>query len=154
MSVDIDARRQRQKEYYLRRKARDPEGLKRSTNAATMRWRTKNPERQAEAQKNWRKNNSNYQAQWRTRNKDRRSRLMREAKHKCKQRYPAPDNCECCGVVMAETIKGPQFDHDHTHLVHRGWLCNSCNNGIARLGDSLEGVRRAVAYLERTEMLL
>jgi Recombination endonuclease VII len=151
MSVDIEARRRRQKEYYERRKARDPEGLRKATTAASMRWRAKNQERQRASVRKWREANPDYQAVWREKNRTRYSQKTRERRHKCKQRYPAPECCECCNIILAETTKGPQFDHCHAQLFHRGWLCNSCNNAIARLGDSIEGVMRAIIYLKKAE---
>jgi hypothetical protein len=59
---------------------------------------------------------------------------------------PMPDACECCG----KTTTALKLDHCHEHLTFRGWLCQSCNWGIGNLGDNLEGVMRALKYLERT----
>lgn len=40
-------------------------------------------------------------------------------------------------------------DHDHqTHKV-RGVLCNCCNTGLGKLGDTAKKLKRAVDYLER-----
>lgn len=39
-------------------------------------------------------------------------------------------------------------DHDHLTGAVRGLLCGRCNSGIAALGDSAAGVKRAVCYLE------
>ena len=56
---------------------------------------------------------------------------------------PAGSPCECCG-----RIDKLQLDHAHGgSRAWRGWLCRSCNIGIGHLGDSTEGVARAVAYL-------
>ena len=58
---------------------------------------------------------------------------------------PKPDVCECCGKV-------PRFwviDHDHETDEFRGHVCKSCNNAIGLLGDSLEGVMKAVRYLSK-----
>lgn len=43
-------------------------------------------------------------------------------------------------------------DHDHATKAIRGILCKKCNSGIGMLGDNLEGVRKAVAYLESCEV--
>lgn len=40
-------------------------------------------------------------------------------------------------------------DHDHETNKVRGLLCDGCNRGIGLLGDSIETVRSALAYLER-----
>jgi hypothetical protein len=38
-------------------------------------------------------------------------------------------------------------DHDHTTGLTRGWLCRKCNTGLGKLGDTVESVGRALAYL-------
>lgn len=40
-------------------------------------------------------------------------------------------------------------DHDHVSGKVRGLLCARCNMGIGQLGDSIEGLRAAISYLER-----
>ena len=57
---------------------------------------------------------------------------------------PAPGTpCDCCG-----RIDKLQLDHEHAgQREWRGWLCRSCNLGIGHLGDNLEGVAKAQAYL-------
>lgn len=42
-------------------------------------------------------------------------------------------------------------DHDHTTGVVRGLLCTGCNSAVGRLGDTVEGLMRAVAYLVRAQ---
>jgi hypothetical protein len=59
---------------------------------------------------------------------------------------PAPTLCECCGG--APNGRGTlHLDHDHGTNLFRGWLCHSCNVGMGCLGDSIEGVERALYYL-------
>jgi Recombination endonuclease VII len=41
------------------------------------------------------------------------------------------------------------LDHDHATGAFRGWLCMCCNTAIGKLGDTVEGLNRAVAYIER-----
>ena len=69
---------------------------------------------------------------------------------------PKPEICDCCG-------KNPQdqqypkpicLDHNHKTGSFRGWLCDDCNLGIGKLGDDLEGVMRAVRFLEKQELVL
>jgi len=148
---DPEKYRARQRASTQRWKAKDPERWKARTAAATLRWRTKYPERQKEIARAWRERNPGYCAQYRAKNRERHCRKARENKHGSIQRYPAPEKCERCAVVMADTPKGPQFDHDHETGFHRGWLCNACNNGIARLDDTIYGLRQALAYLEKAE---
>ena len=45
---------------------------------------------------------------------------------------------------------GLHIDHDHSTLYVRGLLCINCNSGIGQFGDSIEALKRAVEYLERT----
>ena len=52
--------------------------------------------------------------------------------------------CALCGIV-------PKFlnvDHDHNTGAVRGLLCTRCNGALGSLGDSVEGLMKAVAYLE------
>jgi hypothetical protein len=96
------------------------EGLKRS-----RAWQKRHPERaRANSLRSWRKNAGIPEA---TR--------------------PCPQHCECCGTPL---VKGKvHLDHDHVTGKFRGWLCNSCNLGIGALGDSIDGVKKALAYLRR-----
>lgn len=63
------------------------------------------------------------------------------------------DCCEVCGFTEDST--GDQdskrrlvYDHCHDSMDFRGVLCNSCNAAIGNLGDNIEGLKRALAYLE------
>jgi hypothetical protein len=65
--------------------------------------------------------------------------------------YPQPTRppsaqCECCGRTQKRRLA---LDHCHETLVFRGWLCSLCNLGIGKLGDSVQGVEQALAYLKR-----
>jgi len=75
-------------------------------------------------------------------------------KHQCRVRrrllegVPRPPEgtpCACCGRV-----KKLHLDHDHATDMFRGFICQSCNHGLGHLGDNLQGVRNALAYLEST----
>ena len=56
-------------------------------------------------------------------------------------------SCECCGVnVPAKSI---HLDHCHITYAFRGWLCRTCNVGLGSLGDNIEGLQRAINYLNR-----
>jgi hypothetical protein len=64
---------------------------------------------------------------------------------------PKPDVCECCKKIPKKWC----LDHDHETNLFRGWICDSCNTGIGLLGDTIEGVQKALDYLimckERSE---
>jgi len=51
--------------------------------------------------------------------------------------------CAICGKD-SEVI-----DHNHQTGAVRAALCFNCNSGIGMLGDNVDRVRKAVAYLER-----
>lgn len=63
-------------------------------------------------------------------------------------------NCWVCQVVPATSI-----DHDHTCCAGsvscgkcvRGLLCTRCNMAIGALGDDVDGLMRAVVYLQGTD---
>ena len=55
--------------------------------------------------------------------------------------------CELCGRTNQQLL----FDHCHSTLKHRGWLCNSCNKGIGLLGDTTKALERVVLYLKQGE---
>lgn len=52
--------------------------------------------------------------------------------------------CAICGATEKLVI-----DHDHDTTEVRGILCQACNIGLGRFGDSLVQVRKAFEYLER-----
>lgn len=62
-------------------------------------------------------------------------------------RANVPLLCECC-VLPERGKKKLAWDHDHMTGQFRGWLCGGCNTSIGRLGDTIEGLMRAVRYLE------
>ncbi|SRR5260221_3608597 len=67
-----------------------------------------------------------------------------------------PERCEICGERFEQKEKGrgsgknsPQFDHNHTTLEARGWLCFSCNTALGRFGDNPLLLNRAEGYLRK-----
>lgn len=83
------------------------------------------------------------------------SKLRSRLKHLYKLSYPdyltmlekQEYKCAVCGVSQ-ETLS---VDHDHETGRIRGLLCRKCNSGIGLLGDTIESVQRALAYLGRRE---
>lgn len=55
--------------------------------------------------------------------------------------------CGICGKQVKLHI-----DHDHKTNKVRGLLCNGCNTGLGKLGDSIEGIKAAFNYLSLTPM--
>ena len=53
------------------------------------------------------------------------------------------DTCDCCNKKANRLYA----DHIHGTTTFRGWVCASCNHGIACLGDTYEGVLKALNYL-------
>src|SRR5262249_17938069 len=68
---------------------------------------------------------------------------------------PAPAHCCCeCCIEFPEFGRGPKRQlvglyRDYYKGKFRGWLCNRCNRGIGLLGDTAEGVEKALTYLQR-----
>lgn len=60
--------------------------------------------------------------------------------------------CACCGTTANRDGKRLFVDHDHETGAIRGIICRNCNRGISALGDGIEGVRRALDYLERASL--
>lgn len=61
------------------------------------------------------------------------------------KRPPIGTPCENCNKSTEKLI----FDHDHDTNEFRGWLCYQCNTAIGNLGDTIEGLKRAIRYLEK-----
>ena len=62
---------------------------------------------------------------------------------------PSPEYCECCGRPAWLETRELAVDHDHITGRFRGWICFACNLGIGLLGDTIEGLEKALAYLRR-----
>lgn len=65
---------------------------------------------------------------------------------------PEPAGCESCGKLREERMKKQGLCADHCHKTNkfRGWLCTGCNMSIGNLGDDVQGLERAIAYLRRS----
>ena len=60
-----------------------------------------------------------------------------------KEQKQIPTHCQCCGKQTKLC-----YDHDHTTEQHRGWICQQCNQGISLLGDNIQGLIKALHYLQ------
>lgn len=67
--------------------------------------------------------------------------------------HPDPGYCEACGSLTPGGMGGFHEDHDHFTGLFRGWLCMKCNRGIGYLADTIDGVKKALAYLERASIV-
>ena len=59
---------------------------------------------------------------------------------------PCPDQCELCGSFPGK--RSLHLDHDHRTGQFRGWLCHMCNLSLGKFGDGVEGLERAIVYLQ------
>ena len=59
--------------------------------------------------------------------------------------------CDICRKKLELSVTGSRglvLDHAKTDKTVRGLLCGNCNTSIGKLGDTYEGVLRALRYLE------
>lgn len=63
-------------------------------------------------------------------------------------------NCQICNKefkpLSIDYRNDRNIDHCHETGVVRGVLCNSCNTGLGKLGDNIEGLEKALNYLKST----
>lgn len=76
-----------------------------------------------------------------------RNKAQRERVKGKKQRGDTPSEgiCACCGEFSNQL----RYDHDHETGLFRDYICTRCNTGLGKLGDSVEGLERALKYLRR-----
>jgi len=100
-----------------------------------------------EKSRNWHiTDNNKAQAYRRQECKDCEKRLAKQLREAKKSAPPKPPSCACCGRETDKLV----VDHDHDTGTFRGWICTSCNIGIGKLGDTLQGVQNALNYLNET----
>lgn len=66
--------------------------------------------------------------------------------------HKPPAGTLCC-ICQEPEKKGDTmvFDHDHLSNIFRGYCHNSCNRSLGVLGDNVEGLIRAINYLNKSE---
>jgi hypothetical protein len=58
--------------------------------------------------------------------------------------------CAICFKPLDAINRRANIDHCHDTGKVRGILCTGCNTGIGHLGDNIEGLKKALYYLENT----
>ena len=59
--------------------------------------------------------------------------------------YPADCLCQLCGTY-SESL---HLDHNHKDGSFRGYLCANCNQALGKFKDSINKLKKAIAYLEQ-----
>lgn len=67
-----------------------------------------------------------------------------------RKRAPIAQTREC--MICGKTHEKIVYDHDHKTGDFRGWICDSCNISLGRMGDDPNILERAAKYL-RGEIL-
>ena len=59
--------------------------------------------------------------------------------------------CAICHSYPRNNLKNPwHVDHNHVTGKIRGILCHHCNTGLGNLKDDVAVLKRAIAYLEKS----
>ena len=131
---------------------------KEELNAKNKAYREKNKEKLKAYDKTYKEKNKEKIAAYREKNKD------KIKGNNLKRRYgiglheynlmltEQKGKCACCGIHQNELTQKFAVDHDHDTGLIRGLLCSLCNTGIGKLGDNIEGLMRALNYLEKHEL--
>jgi hypothetical protein len=154
---------EKMRESVRRYRARNLEKVRASNRDGKRRARAEKPEVLAEQHRRWRESDAGkswlertrehrnaYQRAYNASRREWRREIGRRSyakKHGLPEpSRPSPDACELCNDPVSDKRR-LALDHDHKTGAFRGWLCTSCNTGIGKLGDSIEGLMKAVAYL-------
>ena len=119
----------------------------------------KDPAAAAARRRAWIARNPEKARQYENNKKAKNPELYREIRRRATHKFhhmptptrPRPLCCECCGRDVSLDAKGLALDHDHQTGAFRGWICNRCNLGLGKIGDTIEAVERLLAYLKRAQ---
>ncbi|WP_366940860.1 endonuclease VII domain-containing protein [uncultured Halomonas sp.] len=118
---------------------RNPGYRKRQTEVS-RKWARENPEKVKQARDRWRLDKENRRAL----QERRRLKEYGISPEEYRRRYDAQSgSCGICGEHQENLC----VDHCHDSGAVRGLLCKQCNSAIGFLGDTEEGVNRALRYL-------
>jgi hypothetical protein len=131
----------------------------------TKKWVKENKDKRKTIQKKYRMSKKEkikaYQKIYEKENRDK----IRCRKHGItKDRYDAlltdqDGLCAVCKKPSPVSTVPFHIDHDHAHCPGqkscgdcvRGLLCQNCNHGLGNFGDSIETLKSAILYLEKTK---
>jgi hypothetical protein len=117
------------------------------------RWAAKNPGKRAAATKKYAVSHpaarAATNAAWKAKNRAKVSAWRRRRAGLPEPTRPQPATCENCNKPPSGQFRELCLDHAENPKRFRGWLCFDCNTSIGKLGDTIAGLRRAIAYLER-----
>jgi hypothetical protein len=112
---------------------------------------TADPERWEAQLKKWATKNRNYRKQRRKTSPEFVKHTAQECtKYTLKKQEklagrPKPKYCEICGHDRRLS-----WDHDHETKLFRGWICQRCNAALGMTRDSVEILKKLIAYLEQS----
>ena len=106
-----------------------------------------NPEKQRERRRKYRKANPEKQRECRRKWQLKSKYGLTEAEHEAMLEQQN-GLCRICGKAEKLVV-----DHNHETGKVRGLLCPGCNKGIGFLGDTSEGVQKALTYLQNSEKI-
>lgn len=145
--------------------------------AYTKKWKAENKDRVRASQKAWRQKNAQHLKEYEKNRHDRAVAFgLPHAKRSINQYWSDPEKarnrqyaykygmtaeqieafdkttkCSLCKAEVPHRQKGKRhslhIDHDHKTGRVRGFLCNRCNTGLGKLGDTEEGLLRALEYI-------
>lgn len=149
------------KESEVERRDKDPDLFKERRRQYCRAWRANNPEKQLAASRRWIAANKekirNYESQ--TQHRRSMNRKLREygvtVEMYAKMLESQGGGCAIC-CRKHEERRTLNIDHCHETGEIRGLLCGPCNKALGAFGDNVDGIRKAMRYVEaaRTGMFV